>query len=77
MNDHNLLLTQVARLLKVRPHRITYAIHTGHVPEPARIANKRIFQAEDIERLAAYFGQQGGLSENVRTTGECEKCPSN
>jgi DNA-binding transcriptional MerR regulator len=64
MNNTHLLLTDVARLLNVKPYRITYALQTGLVPEPSLwIANKRIFQQEDIDRLAAHFGQQGGIAE--------------
>ena len=56
MKKH-LLLKDVARLLKVKPYTITYALTTGLVEEPKlRIANKRIFQAEDVARLAAHFG---------------------
>jgi hypothetical protein len=56
MKKH-LLLKDVARLLKVKPYQITYALTTGLVEEPElRIANKRIFQAEDVARLAAHFG---------------------
>jgi DNA-binding transcriptional MerR regulator len=50
-------LKDVARLLKVKPYRVTYALTTGLVPEPTlRISNKRIFQAEDVRRLAKHFG---------------------
>ena len=56
MKKH-LLLKDVARLLKVKPYQITYALTTGLVEEPKlRIANKRIFDAEDVARLAAHFG---------------------
>jgi len=56
MKKH-LLLKDVARLLKLKPYQITYALTTGLVDEPKlRIANKRIFQAEDVGRLAAHFG---------------------
>ena len=53
------LLSEVARLFKKRPHQIAYAISSGLVPEPKlRIGNKRIFQADDIQRLADYFGKE-------------------
>ena len=55
MNQQMLLLNEAAKLLGVQPYRITYALAVGKVPEPARIANKRIFQSEDIARLRTYF----------------------
>lgn len=50
------LLRDVAKILKVKPYQIAYALSVGLVPEPAlRISNKRVFQQEDLERLAAHF----------------------
>lgn len=55
------LLGEVALLVStdevtVRPHQIAYALANRLVPEPAlRIGGKRVFLAEDIERLRAYF----------------------
>jgi hypothetical protein len=49
-------LGQVARLLGRKPYLVTYAITSGHVPEPPlRIGNKRVFNREDVERLARHF----------------------
>ena len=46
------LLSEVAKLLKRRPHQVAYAISSGLIPEPTlRIGNKRIFQSDDIKRL--------------------------
>lgn len=54
-----LLLSEVARLFKMRPHQVAYAISSGLVPEPKlRIGNKRIFQSDDIKRLAVHFGKE-------------------
>jgi DNA-binding transcriptional MerR regulator len=51
------LLSDVARLMRKRPHQITYAITSGLLPEPElRIGGRRVFQDEDIERIALYFG---------------------
>ena len=56
MKDNYFTLGQVARLLGRKPHLVTYAITSGHVPEPAmRIGNKRVFGEEDLQRLARYF----------------------
>jgi DNA-binding transcriptional MerR regulator len=60
------LLSDVARLLKKRPHQITYAITSGLLPEPqVRIGGGRMFQDGDIDRIAQYFG--------VRTMKEAKK----
>ena len=51
------LLSDVARLMRRRPHQITYAITSGLLPEPKmRIGGRRVFQDDDIERIALYFG---------------------
>ena len=57
MNQELLLLNDVARLLRRRPHHITYAI-TSHAVEDVtlRIGNRRMFQANDVRRLADHFG---------------------
>ena len=57
MKKQHFLLRDVARLLKLKPYQVSYALSVGLVAEPAlRISNKRIFQAEDINRLAGHFG---------------------
>jgi hypothetical protein len=56
MTKRHFLLKDVARVLKVKPYQIAYALSVGLVPEPAlRISNKRIFAAEDVARLAEPF----------------------
>ena len=61
-------LKDVANLLKVRSHRVGYAVSSGAVPEPAlRLGNKRIFSMEDVRRLANHFGKKveiGPTKEN-------------
>ncbi len=55
MREH-FLLGEVARVLSRKPHQIIYPMVTGKIPEPqSRIANKRLFAVEDIERLAKHF----------------------
>lgn len=61
MNQKHYLLKDVAKRLDVKPYQIAYALSVGLVPEPMlRISNKRIFQAGDIDRLAAHFGVELG-----------------
>ena len=56
MKKH-MLLKDVAKLLRLKPYQITYALAVGLVGEPPlRISNKRIFQEEDVLRLARHFG---------------------
>jgi hypothetical protein len=51
-----LSLKDVSRMLHVKPYRITYALSTGLVAEPAlRVHNKRVFRSKDVERLATHF----------------------
>ena len=58
MKKTHYLLNEVARLLKVKPYQITYALAVGLVAEPAlRISNKRIFVEADIERLRQHFAK--------------------
>jgi hypothetical protein len=50
------LLGEVAKVLGRKPHQIIYPMVTGKIPEPqSRIANKRLFTSEDVERLARHF----------------------
>lgn len=57
MTKKHFLLKDVARRLGIKPYRIIYALTTGLVTEPQlRIANKRIFTQQDIDRLAEHFG---------------------
>lgn len=50
------ILGDVARLLGIKAHRIVYAVTSGHLPEPAlRVGHKRVFTAEDLERIARHF----------------------
>ena len=57
MKQKHYLLKDVARILKRKPYQIAYCLSVGLVKEPEmRIANKRVFTSEDIDRLAAHFG---------------------
>ena len=71
MTKEHYLLRDVAKLLKVKPYQIAYALSVGLVEEPKlRISNKRIFVPEDIDRLAAHFsvaldGKTGRKANNT------------
>jgi hypothetical protein len=54
--EKHYVLAEVAKLLGRRPHQIIYLLTSGQIPEPAqRIANRRLFSAEDVTRLARHF----------------------
>ena len=68
------LLNDVARLMKKRPHQITYAITSGLLPEPEmRIGGRRVFLDEDIQRIAKYFGLRLKKEEEWQTTSELKE----
>jgi hypothetical protein len=57
MKKEHYLLNEVARRLRVRPHKVVYAITSGQVEDVAlRIGGRRIFRPGDIQRLARHFG---------------------
>ena len=46
-----------ADILGVEEHRIYYAHRTGKLPDATYfVAGKRIYDKEDLQRVAAYFG---------------------
>jgi hypothetical protein len=56
MKQH-FLLSEAARLLNRKPYQVQYALTAGLIEEPKlRIGGKRVFQADDLRRLAAHFG---------------------
>jgi len=51
-----LTLKDAAALLNIKPYRIGYVLAVKLVPEPAlRFGNKRVFNQQDIQRLADHF----------------------
>lgn len=56
MNINELyLLSDAARLLGCKPHRITYLLTSQQVPEPKRIGGRRMFGRNDLQRLAKHL----------------------
>lgn len=48
---------EVARLIGVAEHRLSYAHRCGKLAEPKRrLANKRVYTTADLRRVADYFG---------------------
>ncbi len=63
MTSTYLTLREAAAVLKIKPYVLTYSITTGLVAEPAlRVANHRVFQQEDMERLAKHFNNKKSAS---------------
>jgi DNA-binding transcriptional MerR regulator len=60
------LLGDVARSLGCKPHRIVYLLTTSQIPEPRRLGNRRLFRAEDVQRIAARLGIVQQVGEDVK-----------
>jgi len=56
MNETQMVLSEAAQRLGVKPYRITYALANGLVEDVPRVGNRRMFGEEDIMRLARHFG---------------------
>jgi DNA-binding transcriptional MerR regulator len=50
-------LMEVARETGIPYWRIIYAEQAGYLPGPLRIARKRVYTDEDVERVRNYFLQ--------------------
>ena len=58
MNKHY-SINEVAKLIGVKAHRLSYAISNGYLPEPAeRVNNKRLFTPDDMRAAALYFSAE-------------------
>jgi hypothetical protein len=55
MTEYMTMAEVVRRLRTIPRHKITYALQQGSLPEPARISGRRMFTAEDMRVIAAYF----------------------
>jgi DNA-binding transcriptional MerR regulator len=53
-------LMEVARETGVPYWRIIYAERAGHLPEPRRVARKRVYQDEDVRRIRNFFSRAAG-----------------
>ena len=59
---------EVARLLGLRVHQITYAFTARLLAEPSlRVMNKRLYTPEAVKRVGAHFGFTG-QGEQVGTS---------
>jgi hypothetical protein len=56
MQNRFLLLGEVARLLRVPPHRIVYLFAVQKIDQVPMIGNRRMFAAADVRRVAEALG---------------------
>jgi hypothetical protein len=66
-------LEEAARRLGVGYWRVRHAHRAGHVPEPPRIGNRRVYDQEMLARLRAYFAAK---ESNRGRSGEAEANPT-
>lgn len=69
INDY-LTIGEVAARLGVRFYQIKYAHQAGHVEEPLRVGNHRLYAESDIRRLQLYFSTKEGDDGTVRVQGQ-------
>ena len=68
MKKQLLSLKDVASRLKSQPYRIIYLLTTGKVPEPNRVGGKRVFDTDDLNRIAKALGVES-ISEPLAAQG--------
>lgn len=67
MTQQHYSLKEVAKIVGVKAHRISYAVSNGYLPEPAaRITNRRMFTDADVEAAKKYFASQLKIGRPVR-----------
>lgn len=54
---HYFGLMDVSRETGIPYWRIIYAEQATHLPDPMRIAHKRVYTEEDVERIRNYFAE--------------------
>lgn len=65
MPQTQFILSEVAKLIGVKPHVIAYAISSQNLPEPSlRIAGKRIFSTKEVEAIKKYFASRPKKEEH-------------
>jgi DNA-binding transcriptional MerR regulator len=64
-------LKEIAKIVGVKAHRISYALSNGFLPEPAeRITNRRIFTEADLQAAKTYFATKPKLGRPARKDGD-------
>ena len=71
MTQKHYSLKQVAEIVGVKAHRISYAVSNGFLPEPAeRITNRRMFTDADVEAAKKYFARHPQLGRPAKEAHE-------
>lgn len=71
MNQKIYSLKQVAEIVGVKAHRISYAVSNGFLPEPAeRITNRRMFTEADVAAAKTYFARKPHLGRPAKEAHE-------
>lgn len=55
-------ISEVAKAAGVASYRIKYALETGALEEPRRLAGRRCFQADDVEKVRRHFAAESRSS---------------
>jgi DNA-binding transcriptional MerR regulator len=62
-------MSDVAAATGVASYRIKYALETGALDESKRLAGRRCFTLEDVERVRKYFATEGRAGRDQGTSG--------
>ena len=65
MNQQLFGIGTISRLIGIARHRIEYAVSNGSIPEPMRVANKRIFSISEALKIADYFGVKMKIGDDA------------
>lgn len=70
MTQQHYSLKEVAKIVGVKAHRISYAVSNGYLAEPAeRITNRRIFTESDLQAAKKYFAKSPTRGRPARKDG--------
>jgi len=71
MTQQHYSLKEVAKIVGVKAHRISYALGNGSLSEPVeRITNRRMFTEADVEAARKHFASQPKVGRPARKNGE-------
>lgn len=59
MTETLVTITELARQLNVRSFQLAYAHQQGHLPEPPRVAGKRVYGPNEVEQVRRYAELHG------------------
>ncbi len=65
MFDNYLTINQLAKLLGVKFYQIRYLHQAGHVQEPDKVGNVRLYSRSDIEKIVRFLENRGDWDGNT------------